>query len=207
MKCKICGTLFSEGVFCPECGAKVGKSENIADMKDTAELEVMTSAVTIEQRKANIELKKQELEYENEKKRQEMELESERRKKKIELELERKRQQAKLDAEIKMAEEEHAEKKRIEAEKREEEKAAKKKAEQQAKAPYRRAVISIVLGVISLFTLGCFFIPEIVGMIFALKAKTDDGKLVHNAKIGLALNLIAVVMVLGIGIWGIFLAK
>ncbi len=171
----------------------------------------------IEQRKANIELKRQELEYEAKKKRQEIELDSEKRRKELEFELEKKRQQAKLEAEIKRAEEERIEKKRIETEQKEarkaeiekkaaEEKAAAKKAEQQARAPYRRAIISIVLGVISIFTIGCFIVPEIVGVIFALKARTD-GKLVKNAKIGLALNLISVVLLVVIIIWGLSLSK
>lgn len=50
--------------------------------------------------------------------------------------------------------------------------------------------ISVCMGVLSMITLGGWIIPEILGIIFATKAK-KDGKMTGMAKIGLALSIIA----------------
>lgn len=55
------------------------------------------------------------------------------------------------------------------------------------------AVISLVCGIVSLCTLGCFYIPEILGIIFSFRGKRD-GKMLPKAKAGLICSILSIVV-------------
>lgn len=69
MKCNKCGTVFHEGVFCPECGTKVIKPTDTSEKKKE---------------------EKPGISFEEQRKIQQLELEKEKYQKELELELKRK---------------------------------------------------------------------------------------------------------------------
>lgn len=154
MKCSKCGTVFQDGVFCPECGTKVIE---LADKSEKQKEEKTTISID-EQRKI------QQLELEKEKYQKELELE---------LELKRKESDRKWEQEKRKIKEENAIK-------------------NEGKT---MAVMSVIMGVIALVTLGCFVIPDILGIIFALNGK-KQGQMLGMAKAGLVCSIISVVLMI-----------
>lgn len=154
MKCNKCGTVFHEGVFCPECGTKVIKPTDTSEKK--------------KEEKPGISLEEQ-------RKIQQLELEKEKYQKELDLELELKRKES-------------ARKWKQEKRKIKEEKAIKNEGK-------TMAVMSVIMGVIALATLGCFIIPDILGIVFALNGK-KQGQMLGMAKAGLACSIISVVLMI-----------
>lgn len=166
MKCRKCGTEFEEGIFCPECGTRV-EQEIVG--KEEKNLEV---SVEIERQKT------EQARIEKEKVEKELEL----TKQKIE--------QQKLEVEQKKQQEN--EQKRIH-EKRDEDERRKKqrKIENEGKT---MGILSLIAGICSLMTLGCFVIPEVLGIVFALFGK-KNGKMWGTAKVGLICSVISIIII------------
>lgn len=101
-------------------------------------------------------------------------------------------EQRKRDAEAKR------ERERIKQEQKEQ-----RKYENEGKA---MAVASLIFGIISLCTFGCWFIPEILGIIFAFMGK-KQGVMRGQAKAGLICSCISIIIVIGILIWGMSLSS
>ena len=53
------------------------------------------------------------------------------------------------------------------------------------------AVLSLIFGIVSIMTLGCFFIPEILGIVFAFLGK-KQGKMLEMSKAGLICSVISI---------------
>lgn len=224
MICKKCGNQFEEGIFCPECGTRVEESTI-----PVSEPIVSVPTVTKEEAEEKAAKRKQELELEAEKRKQELELESIRKKQEMELESIRKKQELELEAEKKRRQMElELEQQRIEAEKQakikeEQEKAAQiererlavEKAERDRIAAEQKqirkeesegklmATLSLIAGLGAIFTLGCFVIPEILGIVFALKGK-KKGKMRKMAIAGLVLSIISSVIFVIVLVWACF---
>lgn len=97
-----------------------------------------------------------------------------------------------------IAEQEHIEQERLKQEKIKQEKMEKKK-ENEGKT---MAFLSLCCGIISLCTLGCFFIPEILGIIFAFNGK-KQGVMRGKAKAGLICSIISSLIMVLIVVLGI----
>ena len=121
MKCTKCGTIFEEGLFCPECGAKYDEEEaKLAEQKERerAEAERLAEEQRKEeekvekQKKREAELEKARLEQEKVAKAQEIELA------RAKIEQERlAKERAEQEAEVLRLKKEEAERKAIEKEK------------------------------------------------------------------------------------------
>lgn len=173
MKCRKCGTEFEEGMFCPECGTRV-EEEQSQKIIETEEKSV-DPAIEIERQKteqARIEKEKVETELELAKQKIEQE----------KLEMERKKQQEVEQKRIQ--EEQEADKKRKE----------QKKMENEGKV---MSILALIAGICSLLTLGCFVIPEVLGIVFALFGK-KAGKMRGAAKAGLICSIISIVLIVAI---------
>ncbi len=88
--------------------------------------------------------------------------------------------------------------KREEAKRIEQEKSEQKRLENEGKV---MAMLSLIFGIISLCTFGCFFIPEILGIIFAFNGK-KQGVMRGQAKAGMICSCISIVVVIGVVILG-----
>lgn len=110
MKCTKCGTIFEEGLFCPECGAKYDEEEaKLAEQKERERAEAERLA---EEQRKEAELEKARLEQEKVAKAQEIELA------RAKVEQERlAKERAEQEAEVLRLKKEEAERKAIEAEK------------------------------------------------------------------------------------------
>ena len=103
-------------------------------------------------------------------------------------------------AEANRKEEERKERERIEYEKQEEIERAKQQKEEEQKLKKEgkvMAMLSLIFGIFSLCTLGCWFLPEILGIIFAFQGK-KQGVMRGQAKAGLICSCISIVMLIGI---------
>ena len=107
----------------------------------------------------------------------------------------------------KKKEEERKERERLECEKQKEiermnqEKEEEEKLKKEGKV---MAILSLIFGIFSLCTFGCWFIPEILGIVFAFQGK-KQGVMRGQAKAGLICSCISVVIMLGILVLGMSL--
>lgn len=103
-------------------------------------------------------------------------------------------------AEANRKEEERKEREWIEYEKQEEIERAKQQKEEEQKLNKEgkvMAMLSLIFGIFSLCTLGCWFLPEILGIIFAFQGK-KQGVMRGQAKAGLICSCLSIVMLIGI---------
>ncbi|WP_455190866.1 hypothetical protein [Eubacterium ramulus] len=189
MKCKNCGTEFTEGIFCPECGTKVDVPEdsNSDEVKEKVG-ENNLEAAAAERKKA--------AELETQKRKQQAAIEEEQRKREQEEALRKKR----IEDEEKQKQEEQL---RIEKEKKEKEKEEKRKEKEEKRIKNEgnaMAIASLVLGIVSLCSMGMFVVPEILGIVFAFSSK-KQGKMSGIAKAGLICSIIGTVIFVILLIW------
>lgn len=97
--------------------------------------------------------------------------------------------------------EEQRERERIEYERQKEDERIKKEQKKFENEGKAMAVASLVFGIISLCTFGCWFFPEILGIVFALMGK-KQGVMRGQAKAGLICSCISIVIVIVIFILG-----
>lgn len=208
MKCKKCGAAFDEGIFCPECGTKVelelSKEEKEQFDKGVAERELLLAKQKAEQERIAKERDEAER-LEREKQKQERiakeKAEQERiAKEKAEQERIAKEKAERLEQERIAREKAERERERIAKEKDEQEKIARA-IENEGKV---MSVLSLICGIVALVTLGCWFIPEILGIVFACKGK-KQGKMRGKAKGGLICSIISIVIVVLIFVWALSL--
>lgn len=104
----------------------------------------------------------------------------------------------------KKKEEEWKERERVEHERQKEVERIKQEKEKEEKLKKEgkvMAVLALIFGIFSLCTLGCWFVPEILGIVFALQGK-KQGVMRGQAKAGLICSCISIVMLIGIIILG-----
>lgn len=208
MKCKKCGTEFFEGIFCPECGERYVSSIETEQEKIRAkEMTEQGARLQVEQARLESErLAKEKTEHEAEIEKQKTEQErlaNERIQKEVELtkikmeqariEKEAQVEKEKIEAEQQRIAREQAEKDRDEKEhKRIEAKriAEEKKQENEGKV---MAILSLVMGILAICTLGALYIPEILGIIFAIHGK-KQGVMRKQAKSGLICSIVSIVI-------------
>lgn len=213
MICKNCGAEFNEGIFCPECGIRNDEVISVektivegAQSDSDGEPAEMIARVEAEKQ---IEIERQKTEqakFEAEKTAKEAELlklkleqerieaekiAAEEKKKKADEEARQKEEQLRLAEEKKLREE--AEKERRLVEKKE--LAQKRAIENEGKGP---AIVSLILGIVSIVTGGMFIIPAVIGLIVSNRGK-KQGKKLSIAKAGFILSIIS--LVLGVGIY------
>lgn len=114
---------------------------------------------------------------------------------------------AEKEAVAKKREEEQREKERIERERQEQIERIKQEKEEKEKLSKEgkvMAILSLIFGIFSLCTFGCWFIPEILGIVFAFQGKRQ-GVMRGQAKAGLICSCVSIVIVIGIFIWGMSL--
>lgn len=216
MICKKCGTQFEEGIFCPECGTRVEESttpvsEPIVSVQaspvDTKEESEEKASKRKQELEFEAEKRKQELEFEAAKRKQELELEAEKKRRQMEFELEQQRIEAEKQAKIKEEQEKVAqiERERLAAEKAEKDRIAaeQKQIRKEESEGKLMAALSLIAGLGSFLTLGCFVIPEILGIVFALKGK-KKGKMRKMAIAGLILSIISTLIFVGVFVWACF---
>jgi len=223
MECKKCGTKFDEGIFCPECGTKV-EVELSAEEKEQFDKGVAEREILLAKQKTEQERIAKEREDAERLEREKQEQEKLAREK----EAQEKAEQERLLQERKEAERlerERKEKERLEKEKLEQERVAKEKAEQERmeqkriakeKADQERAakaienegktmsILSLICGITAIVSLGCWFIPEILGIVFACLGK-KQGKMRGMAKAGLICSIVSIAILFGIFAWGMTL--
>lgn len=174
MKCINCGCEYFEGVFCPECGTKH------IDNKDTNDC----TNIKLEGER----LAKEKAEHEAEIARQKTEQER--------LAIERLEKETEL-ARLKVEQEKEASLRAVEKERLLQEEKVKKAEENEKKRIENEgrtmAVCSLIMGIIALVSFGCLFIPEILGVIFALNGK-KQGKMRKSAKVGLICSIISFII-------------
>lgn len=92
---------------------------------------------------------------------------------------------------------------KAEAEKKaQEEKNMQKEAENEGKT---MSVLSLIMGIVAMVSLGALLVPEILGIVFAIKGK-KQGQMRGAAKAGLVLSVLSIVVVvaaiiIGFNIW------
>lgn len=167
MKCKNCGFEFEDGIFCPECGTN-------------------NSQISLEEQEKVEEEKARKDAEDNARRMAELEAE------KARLELRQKEKEAEI-AQTKL-EQEKLEKEKREAERMVAEEKAKRKADKvEANEGKIWAVLSVIMGALSIISMGLFVVPEIVGIVFSVKGK-KQGKMRKMAMWGLVLNIISVII-------------
>lgn len=179
MKCKNCGIEFEEGIFCPECGTRIEEniSTSIPEQSNNADLEKERLAKERAEHEAEIERQKTE----------QVRLEKER----LELELNRQKmelEQAQQAEELRVKKEEENRQKKEAADKHKDE----KKSENEGKT---MAILSLICGILSLVTMGAFFVPEIFGIVFACLGK-KQGKMRGQAIAGLVCSILSLVIII-----------
>lgn len=169
MICNNCGAEIPEGIFCPECGTRVvdepPEEKPVQPPAQNTEKEIELAKIELEKERLKNERMVQELEKERvlaEQKNQERAFK--------EQEAKEKAAKQKQEAEIKAAKREQF------------------KADNQGKV---MGTLSLICGFIAIFTLGAAFLPEILGIIFALKGK-KNGVMWGTAKAGLILSVLSI---------------
>lgn len=167
MICQKCGTEFSEGIFCPECGSKHDPEK--------AKMEASQNELELQRQKTEQErLAKERVKHEAELAKIRLEQEK--------LEFEKETQRKKFETEEKL---------RIEAEKKsKQEQKAQQKTE---KKEDTMSIWSLVCGIISICSFGCLIFPQILGIVFALCSK-KQGQMLGLAKIGLLLSILSFII-------------
>ena len=189
MKCKNCGTEFIEGIFCPECGTKMESPEdsNSVEVKEKVGKDNLEAAAAERKRAAKLEAQKR---------KQQAAIEEEQRKREQEEVLRKKR----IEDEKKEKQEEQL---RIEKEKKEKEKEERQKEKEERRiknAGKSMAIASLVLGIVSICSMGMFVVPEILGIVFAFLSK-KQGKMSGKAKAGLICSIIGIIIFVILLIW------
>lgn len=186
MKCKNCGTEFEEGVFCPECGMRIE-----SELRPEEQIVVGAECAKEEEERKVKEKETRELELIRNKTEQDR-LAVEKAKQEA-ITAQAKLEQEKLAKEAREAENIAREKAERERWVNEQEK-QNKKIENEGKA---MSILSLIFGIVSIVTMGCFFIPEILGIVFAFLGK-KQGKMLGMSKAGLVCSIISIVIVVAV---------
>lgn len=196
MKCKKCGTEFSEGIFCPMCGMK--NEEVIIDQEKFVEIEKRERQrveETAEAEAGNKIEEEKELIREN--------AEKKAREEAIRVAQEKARQRISSDDEdikneaLKLIREEAIQNAKREEEIKQQEEVRRK--EKEGKKSNRRAILSLILGIVSWVGMITVIIP-IVGGIWAIvdgcKALKGKTKYKKSAIIGMVLPILLYVLII-----------
>lgn len=179
MLCKNCGTEFSEGVFCPECGTK--NEESFVDEKTVAEMvekeKKLIEEATKEEARKRVESERASIREKAEKEIREKAIRE--AQKEAEKNISFKDEDIKKEASRRMREE------AIQKAKSEEEHRQKEEAERKVKEKKkidRKAVFSLILGIVSWIGIVTVIVPIVGGIwsiidgVKALKGKTKYRK-------------------------------
>lgn len=196
MKCKKCGTEFSEGIFCPMCGTK--NEEVIIDQEKVAEIEKkerqQVEEAAIAEAKKKIE-KEKEIIWNN--------AEKNAREEAVKVAQEKARKNISSDDEdikneaLKRVREEAIQNARFEAERNQQEEADRKIKEE--KKINRKAIISLVLGIASwvgMLTVILPFVGGVWAIVDGCKALKGKTKYKKSAIFGIILPIILYVLLI-----------
>lgn len=173
--CPECGSELLGRNFCTECGTRIRRdtSTPVSDQSNNDNL--IKEKIAKERAEHEAEMERQKTEQAR--------LEKER----LELEINRKK-----------AEQEQAEEFRIKGAEENRQKSAskyesEKKVENEGKT---MALLSLICGILSLVTMGAYFVPEILGIVFACLGK-KQGKMRGQAIAGLVCSILSLIIIIG----------
>lgn len=196
MKCKKCGTEFSEGIFCPMCGTK--NEEVIIDQEKVAEIEKkereQAEEIAIAEARKKVEKEKEAIRQDAEKKAREdaIRIAQEKARKNISSDDEEIKSEA-----LKLVRDEA-----VQSAKREEERKQQEEADRKAKEEKKinqKAIVSLILGIASWISIPTVFLPLVLGVwaivdgCKALKGKTKYKK---SAIIGIVLPILFFILLI-----------